>query len=49
MTKNISSRIEETPRVWAPEATWTVSRDNQEIAKFLFPAFGSGTYNDVVG
>ncbi len=48
MIRTISSRSEETPGVWTPESTWTISQDNQEVATFLFPAFGPGTYNNVV-
>ena len=47
MTKTTSSRIEKTPRVWTPEATWTISQDNREVATFLFPEFGPGPYHNV--
>ena len=48
MTKTTSSRIEELPRVWTPEAGWTILQDQEEIATFLFPAFGPGNYEKVI-
>lgn len=50
MMEKISSRIEEIPpqEIWTPEARWTISHTSGEIT-FLFPAFGPGTYNEVVG
>jgi hypothetical protein len=47
MTKTTSSRIEELGRVWTPEAKWTIPQASGEPA-FLFPAFGPGTYDNVV-
>ncbi len=49
MTKTASSRIEEIPvqRGWTPEARWTIPQLSEEQA-FLFPAFGPGTYDNVV-
>ena len=48
MTKTTSSRIEELERVWTPEARWTIPEAPRESV-FLFPAFGPGNYDNVLG
>jgi hypothetical protein len=48
MEKTVGSTIKELPRIWTPEAEWKLHEAPGEPT-FLFPAFGRGSYDKVVG